>query len=102
MIEMSSCQLRPLWVKPWRRVTGVTAARQPRLQAVGANQPIAQQNLYGPGVRGFFDPGPPFEIPGAGRVWRRLGARAVAEAAGGPVHTNLPFREPLVPPPGQA
>ncbi len=23
MVEMSSCQLRPLWVKPWRRVTGV-------------------------------------------------------------------------------
>jgi 2-succinyl-5-enolpyruvyl-6-hydroxy-3-cyclohexene-1-carboxylate synthase len=73
-----------------------TADRPPELRDVGAPQAIDQTHLYGRAARWFHDPGVPHS-GGAGR-WRALAARSHVEATGGsgPVHLNLPFREPLV------
>jgi 2-succinyl-5-enolpyruvyl-6-hydroxy-3-cyclohexene-1-carboxylate synthase len=79
-----------------------TADRPPELQGVGAPQTIDQAGLYGQAVRWFHDPGPPDDSAAADvdATWRAVAARAVLAATGsppGPVHLNLPFREPLVP-----
>ncbi|MDQ1460186.1 MAG: 2-succinyl-5-enolpyruvyl-6-hydroxy-3-cyclohexene-carboxylate synthase, partial [Actinomycetota bacterium] len=64
---------------------------------------IDQAHLFGGSVRWFHDPGPPEAVPNRQETngrWRALACRAVAHTAGppaGPVHLNLPFREPLVP-----
>jgi 2-succinyl-5-enolpyruvyl-6-hydroxy-3-cyclohexene-1-carboxylate synthase len=74
-----------------------TADRPPELRDVGAPQTIEQNNLFGNAVRWFHDPGVP--SMDASSSWRSLAARCVSTAAGarpGPVHLNLPFREPLV------
>ena len=78
----------------------VTADRPWELRDVGAPQAIDQSGLFGRAVRWFADPGVP--DASSSSAWRSFAARAVAEAVRGrgPVHLNLPFRDPLVATPG--
>lgn len=80
----------------------LTADRPPELRGVGANQATLQDGLFHPWVRDQVDA----PVPGEGD-WAGLAERAVTAATGvravdgvlpgvaGPVHLNLPAREPL-------
>ena len=80
----------------------VSADRPPELRERGANQTMDQAGIFGSRTRWAFDPGPAEDTPEQVRLWRSMTSDAIARARGadgrpGPVHLNLPFREPLVP-----
>jgi 2-succinyl-5-enolpyruvyl-6-hydroxy-3-cyclohexene-1-carboxylate synthase len=75
----------------------ITADRPPESHDVGAAQTIRQNGLFGSAVRWSHDPGVPDQS--VATSWRSLARRALGATFGapaGPVHVNLPFREPLV------
>ena len=77
----------------------LTADRPPELRAWGAAQTMEQRSLYAGFARWSEDAPCPSEDV-AQDYPRALAHRAVAAATGpapGPVHLNVPFREPLVP-----
>ncbi|MCX8016966.1 MAG: 2-succinyl-5-enolpyruvyl-6-hydroxy-3-cyclohexene-1-carboxylic-acid synthase [Rhodocyclaceae bacterium] len=77
----------------------LTADRPPEKVGWGANQTVEQTKLYGGELRAEHAlPPPEADLP-AGYL-RRLAARLLDAACAplpGPVHANLPFREPLLP-----
>jgi 2-succinyl-5-enolpyruvyl-6-hydroxy-3-cyclohexene-1-carboxylate synthase len=80
----------------------LTADRPHELRDCGAPQTIDQNRLYGTHVKWFVEIALPEATNTALRYVRTIANRAVARALAipmGPVHLNMPFREPLVPEP---
>lgn len=79
-----------------------TADRPREVRDFGASQTIDQVRLYGSHVKWFVDAAPPEGRNETLRYFRTVACRAAATAAAapaGPVHVNVPLREPLVPTP---
>jgi len=81
----------------------LTADRPPELREIGAGQAIDQLKLYGSSVRWFCEVGTHTAGDDGLLHYRSTACRAFAAARGeprpGPVHLNLPWREPLAPVP---
>lgn len=81
----------------------LTADRPAELRDVGAGQTIQQVGLFGDAVRWSHELSVDTADAAGVRYARTLAARALLPASGaggrgpGPVHLNLPLREPLVP-----
>ena len=81
----------------------LSADRPPELRGTGANQTTTQPGMFGAGLRWSQELGAPERRPGQAAAWRSTACRAVAASRGrpggvpGPVHLNVPLREPLVP-----
>src|SRR5450631_1691175 len=81
----------------------VSADRPAELLGTGANQTTDQTHLFGGAVRMVHQLGAPDRREGQNAVWRAVVGRLYAAATGatgpdaGPVHLNVPLREPLVP-----
>jgi 2-succinyl-5-enolpyruvyl-6-hydroxy-3-cyclohexene-1-carboxylate synthase len=77
----------------------LTADRPPELRDVGAGQTIDQIKLFGGAVKQFVELGTHYATPSRVRWIRALACRlywTALDGRPGPVHVNLPLREPLV------
>src|SRR5579875_492408 len=77
----------------------LTADRPPELREVGAGQTIDQIKLYGNAVKWFFELDLPDASPARLSFVRALACRlyfTASDGRAGPVHVNVPLREPLV------
>jgi 2-succinyl-5-enolpyruvyl-6-hydroxy-3-cyclohexene-1-carboxylate synthase len=101
----AAANLHPAVIEAWEArvpLIVLTADRPPELREVGAGQSIDQVKLYGSAVNWFVEVGT--HQPGRETAihHRALACRAYWTAAGdrpGPVHLNVPLREPLAPEP---
>jgi 2-succinyl-5-enolpyruvyl-6-hydroxy-3-cyclohexene-1-carboxylate synthase len=101
----AAANLHPAVIEAWEArvpLIVLTADRPPELREIGAGQAIDQIKLYGSSVKWFVEVGT--HPPGRDTAihHRALGCRAYWTAASGrpgPVHLNLPLREPLAPEP---
>lgn len=78
----------------------MTADRPHELRDVGAPQAIDQLHLFGKHVKWFVEMALPESNQQMKQYARTVCARAKAtamQAPAGPVHMNIPFREPLIP-----
>lgn len=84
----------------------LTADRPPELRGVGANQTTRQPGIFAPNTRFELDVPTPTEVDDTGSGDQSIALRDIADQAvtaalgdavrpAGPVHLNLPFREPL-------
>jgi 2-succinyl-5-enolpyruvyl-6-hydroxy-3-cyclohexene-1-carboxylate synthase len=78
----------------------ISADRPPELQDCGANQTIDQFRLFGHHTRAFYALPVPERSTAQLRYVQAVARRAVDRSqwpVPGPIHINVPFREPLVP-----
>ncbi|WP_414665032.1 2-succinyl-5-enolpyruvyl-6-hydroxy-3-cyclohexene-1-carboxylic-acid synthase [Horticoccus sp. 23ND18S-11] len=78
----------------------LTADRPPEMRACASGQTIDQQKLFGGYVQFYHEVATPENDEARLRYLRQTVAHVVARSrppAGGPVHLNVPFRDPLVP-----
>jgi len=79
----------------------LSADRPPELRGIGAGQTVDQIKVFGSSVRWFCEVGTHAADDDGLLHYRSVACRALAAARGetrpGPVHLNLPWREPLAP-----
>lgn len=85
----------------------LTADRPPELRGVGANQATDQPGIFGEHVRLALELETPQDPPrqaaacrtGAARAWSAATGALAGSGLAGPVHLDLPYRDPLAPDP---